>query len=172
MLTESFQAEIIRRPTPIYANDLDNGPGLLVKIWMLGVKYQMPLLRNDIIDALLLWAERGGHIPARVIQYAWDNTDEDDTSWALRHLLIRHVKLNYNYSDMGQLKEYLSHDFLLQTTESFIKDREMGTLIPDDEELNTNGYYCALWHTHGRESRHSCLETEKKDYVVFEDRRG
>jgi hypothetical protein len=63
---------------------LNNDPGLLVKIWLAGESYQTLLLRNDVIDALLLFVERGGQIPARVIQYAWGNTDEDATSWALR----------------------------------------------------------------------------------------
>jgi hypothetical protein len=104
-----------------------------------------------------------------VIQYAWDNTDEDATSWALGHLLIRHVKLNFNYTDLSQWKAKFSHDFLLQTTESFIRDREVGTLVPNDEELYINGYHCALWHTHGRDSRRNCLGAQKKDYVLFED---
>jgi hypothetical protein len=53
-------------------------------------------------------------IPARVIQYAWDNTDEDASSSALRHLLIRHMKLSNHFSDFSQLKDY----FVLTTSSS------------------------------------------------------
>jgi hypothetical protein len=54
---------------------------------------------------------------------------------------------------LSQLKEYFFHDFLLYTAESFIKDKEIKALVPDNEELYENGYNRALWHTHGGESR-------------------
>jgi hypothetical protein len=70
----------------------------------------MSLLRNDIIDAFVLWVGKEGKIPGKGFDYVWSSTICEHS--ALRGLLQEYALLNFTTSDLRKMKRDLCPEFL------------------------------------------------------------
>jgi len=80
--------------------------GLLVRLYILGDKYQMPRLKNDSIDALIRIWKGVSWTKIDVVTFAFNNTA---TSSSLRSVLIS--MLRWDYLDHGDCDEFENFDF-------------------------------------------------------------
>jgi len=89
--------------------DKNSGPGLLVKLYVIGQKYQMPTLRNDVLDATSIWMNNMDYgMTVEALAYAWENTAEGSP---LRTPLLNIVKDYFNSDVLEELREHLKAEF-------------------------------------------------------------
>jgi hypothetical protein len=164
---------------------LSSPPGLLARLFILAEKYQLAPLQNDIIDALLLWLNDFNlslRIPARVIQYVWENTVSE---CKLRQFLLDYVRAQWTFFDVrreevrdgieGDFWYALSRDLVL--TLDCLRDRVEegkggGSLVEElVEELVVDDLRCDVcvrWHRHDDEKEEGRCEVLKK-YVLDDE---
>jgi hypothetical protein len=74
---EAFQVWLYTRVLPEADTEskyIHPGWSLLIKLWIFGDKYQIPLLQNVAIDAMLDKVEKDKEVPTGMINYAYENT--------------------------------------------------------------------------------------------------
>jgi hypothetical protein len=143
---------------------LETAPGLLVKVFILREKYQMPKLRNDSLDTFRYWCgehEENAKVPGKVIKYAFDNIPDTSHSKLCRLLLII-ASSSFSSSDFTLLKDALSFEFFFQLTSL------LSELIQNEAEIDLidPGVWCPMFHTHG--AGHP-LCADVKDYTLVSE---
>ena len=155
------------------SNSIDTPPGLLAKLFILAEKYQITPLQNDIIDAILIWLDDFDihhRIPAKVIQYIWDNTVSEDC--LLRQFLVDYVCAEYTFWDLKTARYDLEGDFWFRLS------REMALVLDvmrdDGGEMmaldDLRADFCPRWHKHGPGEGRNC-EIPKR-YVLDAQEEG
>jgi hypothetical protein len=80
---------------------------LLAKLYVLGKKYQMPLLRNDVVDAFLLLIDEYLVIfrllSAELLEFIWQNTLQN---CPLRRLILVKIPMEFNADE----REHIVND--------------------------------------------------------------
>lgn len=129
---------------------LETGPGILAKVFILGEEYQMPELMNDVMDAFILWATKGGRIPGKVISHAFENSEKASN---LSHFLVDFAEISCKDESpeyFAKMRDDLPREFLLQLTESlcgwlrfFKRDKYLELSLSDLKK-----HYCDRFHRH------------------------
>jgi hypothetical protein len=134
---------------------VNSGIGLLVQLFVLGQKYQMPTLSNDAIDAIYLWIQVKRQIPTNVLSYGWENTLPKSP---LRLLLAEQVKVHLGYKDLEKIREDLNFDFWADLSLGYHKTHEerMEAARMDKEFLEPLlvENFCELLQTHDEQGTH------------------
>jgi hypothetical protein len=126
----------------LYINDSEEEAmkgdfGLLSRLYILGDKYQMSRLRNDVIDAILL-LKNVELPPMAVISHIFNNTTISDS---LRRILVGIVhELLSIKSQIKNCKDVISHDFLFNLMVSTFDLPATTTPISRD--------FCSRFHIH------------------------
>ena len=156
-LTKLSQARHFRGPPRLDKNapGLDNGPGLLARLWVFGERYQISKLRNDVSDAMIIYIRSCGIIPGAVIQYTWENTGDKAT---LCEILARYARSQFIVSDaLGQWL-YLSDGFTARLLELLICSRDNpGAFKACGGMMSSAKEFCD-WHEHRKEDEGKCVK--------------
>lgn len=94
--------------------------GFLVQLYVLGQKYQMPLLQNDAIDALLKLRETI-YLPHAIFSYVYRMTTDGST---LRKVLLRIARYELKPEDMDIRKKDMCADFLFDIVRTYSEERD------------------------------------------------
>ncbi|QSZ32641.1 hypothetical protein DSL72_002220 [Monilinia vaccinii-corymbosi] len=138
----------------------DRPEGVLVRLYFLGDKYQMPRLRNQMIDALTSYRLQEGGYALETLDYACKNTAKGS---ALRSYLATTAICVWCHGYLSSLDEKLYpelfHDIAIQLImareeEVRCEDSEYGH---DDEDAPS---FCDRYHTHEPGSKILCTEDE------------
>jgi hypothetical protein len=123
---------------------LDNASGLLLKLYILGDKFQMPALQNDVIDALndeVLKREGYGW---QFMNYAFKETSETDP---LRLFLVYFAICEWSADKLQSYKSHLCPEFTHSMAVEFLKCRSNEETIDSLKDLS-GGTFCTLFHRH------------------------
>ena len=89
--------------------------GLFAQLYVIAQKYQMSLLQNDAIDALLDLLDFGnwGSFTPGIISWVYENTAKGDN---LRKLIFRVAREELNRSGLAKFRDNLCPQFLFDMT--------------------------------------------------------
>lgn len=131
---------------------------LLVKIYILGEKYDVPRLRNHTIDVIIS-LNFGVPLPIYpgIIPYVYENTSSSNDR--LRKYLITAFTFECGGNSVSTFKEVLCQDFLIELAAQMLLDTE------SDTELEGPYYqFCERFHIH-TEGTEVCKEMHDFDEV-------
>ncbi|KAF7859708.1 hypothetical protein EAF04_008787 [Stromatinia cepivora] len=126
--------------------------GILVKLYVLGDKYQMPRLRNQVMDALTSYCFTGdGRSSLEVLDHACKNTAKGS---ALRKYLAS-TTVDYLYEEaLYHMDEELYPELIHDIAMHLMRAR-------DDKDEDPPLTFCDKYHIHGPEPRVLCKEGER-----------
>lgn len=143
--------------------------GLLVKIFIVGQKYQMPNFRNDAIDGMLsFWNIEA--IDVRVAPYIYANTLE---SSPLRRLLVIMAVMELSTEDLLLAKNTGANcaefffDLATKALQLQGNRRDYGASWEVITDLYDDFDLCLEFHTHSGSMAENC--TSPKDLSMAED---
>ncbi|KAL2070635.1 hypothetical protein VTL71DRAFT_13661 [Oculimacula yallundae] len=138
---------------------LDTFWGLLVKIYIVGDKYDLPGLRNQVIDTLIYEMENvGDEFPMGIIPYIYEHTIGPENP--LRKLTIASMKRYLSSRTLLANKEILCPGFLYELTFALVKDCE----YRDEDEDNLSIDFCERFHSHADPNK-ICVKLRARDIV-------
>jgi len=139
-----------------FDSGMDSASGLIAKMYVLGQKYQMPRLRNNIVDACYEWMNDPNTMPTVVLNYVWDNTPPKSP---LRVLFLGRIVECYPHDMLTQAADKLVPELLKELmiqfsmerechAESGCKDISIGYSMHED--------YCYRYHAHEQGEMRRC----------------
>lgn len=121
-------------------NPIDRPEGLLVKLYILGDKYQMPRLRNQAVDALDRYHEANlVGFSLKVLDYASKNAAKHS---ALRTFLAVTAIATWDWDQFDELNEKLYPEFIHDVAIHLMRSRDEG--LPS----RVRESFCERYHTH------------------------
>jgi hypothetical protein len=133
---------------------------LLVKIYVLGQKYQMPSLRNDALDGLVFYMLWGtvdySLITPEVLTYAWQNTS---ASCPLRCFLLALIRIYFTIPHLEEMRGKIgSMDFWIDLSIHLLDKHDEQdehdhqdnclTMSGEEERQEWWGRVCSRYHIH------------------------
>jgi hypothetical protein len=134
--------------------------GLLVKLYIIGEKYQIRRLQNHAISACAKhWIENRPNL--NVIPYVYRNTSSSDSP--LRRLLIQSTKFTSEAENFRHSKKYLllCPEFLNDLALSYPEDTGTVDSVKDPQD-----FVCRDYHVYPEEHKGPCVT---RDYVVYDE---
>ncbi|KAI9650931.1 hypothetical protein NHQ30_000966 [Ciborinia camelliae] len=150
---------------------IDRPDGILVKLYVLGDKYQMPRLRNQAVDALSSYFEGNHGYDLEVLDYACKNTAKHS---ALRNFLAINAIGNLCNGELYDLDEKMYPELIHDMAIQLMKDRDENLYFkPLNEKKIAPKSFCEKYHTH--EANYNRVECERlsqhfdrrKSYMLY-----
>ncbi len=124
-----------------HPNPLQTATGIFVKLYLVGVRFQMSQLRNDAIDAILSCCRAVDMV--RLSTHIYVHTKPASR---LRKLLVQMVTYEYDAEDLKKDKSEICSDFLFDLALVACQNRDKDGRFRGQTPAQEN--FCARYHTH------------------------
>ncbi|KAE9373267.1 hypothetical protein N431DRAFT_337511 [Stipitochalara longipes BDJ] len=123
--------------------------GLLAKLYLLGEKYQIPRLKNDAIDATMLY-NPNSWLPIATVLHIYENTLPESP---FRKLMLDIVLYDYEADQIEECAEMMCRDFLVDLAISLSKKDSIFDEYGRAEKMPTPEF-CKRYHTHANSAEY------------------
>jgi hypothetical protein len=142
--------------------------GFLAKLYILGDKYFIPRLRNDVIDGLIVLYRNHTVPPVGIASYIYKNTSSEESLFG--RLLARMVLWSLDGDHWRRARDsgIICHEFLFDVVVEV--GQEGGCPCSLDTEIhipNPESVFCEEFHEHDADYEGKC--GEPKEYCVEEE---
>jgi len=135
---------------------MDSAAGLIAKMYVLGQKYQIPRLRNEIVDACYEWMDDPKKMPTTVLNYVWENTPPESP---LRILLLGRIVECYPHDMLTQAANKLAPELVKDLMIQFCLEKECHAESGCEDVsigYNMHADYCYRYHVHDQDEMRRC----------------